>query len=204
MIKLSIVIPYYETFEFTYKLMKELSIQVTDEVEVILVDNGCNETRLDEFTFANIIHLDKNYGACHAWNVGLDQVRGKYIAFIDSDDMIMMNYVDELLDAVNKEYADEIIFNWIDYQKNKLVVKPFNRGIWKAIYRKEICPRFREEWVCNTDFPFQLDLRKIEHTKYYLDKTLYIYNSDRKGSITWRKRRGLLKNTFMEETKNEK
>ena len=196
MIKLSIIIPYYETYDLTVKLLKELQIQVTDEVEVILIDDGCNETRLDVFDFVKITHLDKNYGASHAWNVGIKQACGKFIAFIDSDDMIMMSYVEELLDAIDHDYADEILFNWIDYARNILVIHPTNRGIWKAIYRREIVPFFNEDYVCNTDEPFQLALKEIEHTKFYLSKTLYIYNSIREGSITWRKSRGLLRNEF--------
>jgi hypothetical protein len=49
MIKLSIIIPYYDTYNYTIKLLRELQIQLTDEVEVILVDDGCNETRFDQF-----------------------------------------------------------------------------------------------------------------------------------------------------------
>ena len=43
MIKLSLIIPYYDTYEYTIKLLKELRLQKTDEVEVILVDDGCDE-----------------------------------------------------------------------------------------------------------------------------------------------------------------
>ena len=196
MIKLSIIIPYFETYSLTVKLLKELQIQVTDEVEVILVDDGCNETRLDEFAFVKITHLDKNYGASHAWNVGIKQAQGKFIAFIDSDDMIMANYVSELLVAIDSDCGDEIIFNWLDYNRNILVKHPVNRARWKAIYRKEIVPFFDEKYVCNTDVPFQAGLLQVEHTKYYLDKVLYVYNSNRQGSITWRKCRGLLRNEF--------
>lgn len=194
LIKLSIVIPYYETYELTYRLLKELSIQVTDEVEVILVDDGCNETRLDEFTFANILHLDKNYGASHAWNVGIDKAVGKYIAFIDSDDMIMMNYVEELIKAIDAEYADEILFNFLDSTLNKLYLNSHCRAIWKAIYKRSICPHFDEAWKVNTDIPFQRALSKVSHSRYYLNKILYCYNSNRKGSITWRKHNNILQN----------
>lgn len=196
MIKLSIIIPYYQTYDFTYKLLRELSIQVTDEVEVILIDDGCNETRLDQFEFVKITHLDKNYGASHAWNVGLDQAQGKYIGFIDSDDMITMNYIEELLDAIDKEYADEILFNFIDYNRNYVYIEPKCRAIWKAIYKREIVPRFDESYKCNTDAPFRKQLYTTPHTKYYLNKTLYMYRSVREGSITWLKNRGLLKNDF--------
>lgn len=194
MIKLSIIIPYYETYEYTYKLLKELSIQITDEVEVILIDDGCNEKRLDSFDFVKITHLDKNYGASYAWNVGLSQATGKFIGFIDSDDMIMMNYIDELINAIDNDYADEIIFNFLDIDRNLLHKKPECRAIWKAIYRKEICPSFDERYKYNTDLPFRLKLVKTEHTKYYLEKVLYCYHSVRKDSITWKKHRKLLVN----------
>lgn len=193
MIKLSIIIPYYKTYEYTKALLKELSIQVTPEVEIILVDDGCHEYRLDEFKFVNIIHLDKNGGASHAWNVGLDRAQGKFIGFIDSDDMITMDYIERLLDAIDKDLADEIVFNFIDIDRNKIHINPTCRAIWKAIYRREICPRFNEQIFYNTDVPFKLRLMRTPHTRYYLDRVLYIYRSFREDSITWRKKRGLFK-----------
>jgi len=41
MVKLSIIIPYYETFDLTLKLLRNLAIQKTDEVEIILIDDYC-------------------------------------------------------------------------------------------------------------------------------------------------------------------
>ncbi|MBO7615100.1 MAG: glycosyltransferase family 2 protein [Bacilli bacterium] len=196
MIKLSIIIPYYETYDYTYKLLRELSIQVTDEVEVILIDDGCNETRLDQFDFVKITHLEKHCGASYSWNRGIEQAQGKFIAFIDSDDMIMMNYIEELLKAVDSDLADEVVFGFMDVDKCLCVKRPSCRAIWKAIYRREIVPKFDETYLCNTDLPFKRSLRETEHTKDYIDKVLYAYRSVREGSITWRKHHGEFKNNF--------
>jgi len=193
MIKLSIIIPYYDTYEYTIKLLKELQIQKTDAVEVILVDDGCNETRFDKFTEFTIIHSE-HIGASAAWNLGISKATGKYIGFIDSDDMIMMNYVKVLINAINRNLADEILFDWIDYDNNELVHMPDSKPIWKAIYRRNIVPCFDETWVCHTDWPFQEKLQSIKHTKYHLNKALYVYRSKRKNSISWKRKRGLLKN----------
>ncbi len=193
MIKLSLIIPYYDTYEYTIKLLKELRLQKTDEVEVILIDDGCNETRFDEFTEFIIIHSD-HVGASAAWNIGIKQATGAYIGFIDSDDMIMMNYVEELIDAIDKNLADEIMFDWLDYNANRVLYRPGARAIWKAVYRREIMPFFDETWVHHTDIPFQMRLKDMPHTKYHIDKTLYVYRSIRKNSITWKRKRGLLKN----------
>lgn len=193
--ELSIIISYYETFDFTYKLLKELEKQVNDKVEIILIDDGCNETRLDEFSnFVNITHLDKNYGASHAWNVGIDQAIGRYIGFIDSDDFISEDYIEVLLDAIDKDLADEIVFNfYIVPGKDALVRKPQCRAIWKAVYTHWLVPKFDEERKYHTDIPFANHLKRTKHSKYYLDKSLYYYNCFREGSITWKYRNGLFK-----------
>ena len=183
----------YDTYEYTIRLLKELRLQKTDEVEVILVDDGCNETRFDEFTEFTIIHSD-HVGASTAWNIGIRQATGTFIGFIDSDDMIMMNYVEELINAIDRDLADEILFDWVDYDENKIIIHPTARAIWKAIYRREIVPFFDETLVHHTDTPFQERLRAIPHTQCRLNKPLYIYRSVREGSITWRRVRDELKN----------
>ena len=193
MIKLSLIIPYYATYDYTIKLLRELQIQKTDEVEVILVDDGCNEVRFDEFTEFTIIHSD-HVGASAAWNIGIRQATGTYIGFIDSDDMIMMNYVELLLQAINQNLADEIMFDWVDFDRNCVTHNPISRAVWKAIYRREIVPFFDETLVHQTDVSFQKQLRILPHTVVQLDAPLYIYRSNRPESITWKHNQGLLKN----------
>lgn len=190
MIKLSIIIPYYDTFHYTIKLLRELQIQVTDEVEVILVDDGCSETRFDEFKEFKIIHVD-HIGASAAWNVGIKAATGKFIGFIDSDDMIMMNYIEELIHAIDMDLADEILFDWVDVNRNEVMKYPGARAVWKAIYRREIVPFFDEAYEHHTDMPFQDQLRNTPHTRKSLHKSLYCYRSRREGSITDRYRRGM-------------
>ena len=187
MIKLSIIIPYYNTYEYTIKLLKELQIQKTEEVEVILIDDGCNETRFDVFSEFIIEHKE-HLGACAAWNAGIARATGEYIAFIDSDDMISMDYVEQLLKAIDEIGKDEILFSWADPKTMQIMERPINRAIWKAIYRREIVPKFDEKLKYNTDAQFQKDLSKIRHSKGYLRRLLYFYNSDREGSITWNKK----------------
>lgn len=193
MVKLSILIAYYETYDLTIKLLKELQIQKMDEIEVVLVDDGCHETRFDKFKDFKIIHLDKNVGGASAWNVGLDYLKGKYIGFIDSDDMITMDYVDVLLKAIEEHDEDIIYFNWLDINANVLVRKPQNYALWKAIYKREIFPRFIDGMNLHMDVPVYEKLKADNHSEYYLDRVLYLYNSNRVGSITWKFNNGMIK-----------
>lgn len=188
--KLSIIIAYYKTYDLTLKLLKELSIQKTNEIEVILVDDGCYEKRFDVFKKFKIIHLEKNVGCSSAWNKGIENATGEYIGFIDSDDQITMDYVDVLLEALKEHNEDIIYFNWADFNNNNIVRHPQNYALWKAIYKKDIFPRFIDGMNYHNDVPVQDKLRSEKHTEYYIDRVLYIYNSNRVGSITWNHKNG--------------
>lgn len=188
--KLSIIIPYYKTYELTKKLLEVLQKQYDACVEIILIDDGCNETRLDEFKFVKITHLNKNYGASHAWNVGLKQATGEYIGFIDSDDMVTHNYIATLLYAIEKENTDEIIFDfWLNPDNTyntRRVRHPKCRAIWKAIYKRWLVPEFDETAKCKTDVPFKEHLKNTEHTVSYINIPLYYYFVGRQNSLTWK------------------
>lgn len=194
MVNLSIIIPYYNTYELTNKLLYSLIAQDNKEMEIILIDDGCNELRFDEWTGfenINIVHQE-NKGVSAARNKGIELAQGKYVAFVDSDDMVMPNYVDTLLDLINTRQDDIIYFNWLDINTNDVVVHPCNPAVWKAMYRKEMLPRFDETMKAREDFYFQQELNNIPHTSYYYDKVLYIYNSGRENSLSWKDKRGEL------------
>ena len=190
MVKLSIIIPYYETYELTDKLIQVLLPQLTDEVEVILLDDGCNEKRLDKYENSNffVIHIDKNKGGAFTCNLGIEMSEGTYIGFIDCDDLVSSNYIETLLNTINNHNEDVIFMDWQDMNTKKIIHHPNNYAYWKAIYKRDIIPRFTENTECNFDVPFYYDLNSKVYTKYYIDEILYFYNSYRVGSITWKKR----------------
>ena len=196
-IKLSIVIPYFETYELTDKLLTQLIIQKKKEIEIILIDDGCGEIRFDKkYDFYDddtikIIHKE-NGGVSSARNIGIRNSKGKYIAFVDSDDMVMPNYVNTLLELINNHEEDIIYFNWLDINTNEVIKHPNNPAVWKAIYKKEILPQFDETLKAREDYFFNQELDRQEHTKYYYDKVLYIYNSGRENSLTQKNLRGEL------------
>lgn len=188
MVKLSITIPYYKTYELTVKLLDKLIPQLTDEVEVFLTDDGCNEKRLDKYAKdINITHEKENRGGAFATNQGIRKATGKYIALIDSDDMIADDYIETLLKAIDEAPDDVIMFDWQDMNTGQIMHRPRNYAPWKAIYRREIMPLFHDGWIYSYDVPFQEELAKIPHTTTYLDKVLYYYNSNREGNLTQQK-----------------
>ena len=195
--KLSIIIPYYNTLPYTINLLKKLEKQMTDEVEIILVDDGCHElglyTLLDYGLFKNggvhinTLMLPENEGLSVARNVGFENSKGDYIVYIDSDDNVSNDYIKTILHKINEVDFDCCYFGWKAINQNLTVYiddKPplWNWAVWNAVYKRDLIEQFEGRKF--EDVSWQQKMRpkfkKIEH----IHKILYYYNNGREGSIT--------------------
>ena len=184
---LSIIIPYYKTLEETKRLLEVLIPQLNDNVEVILIDDGCKEEELDQYKEINIVHLPFNSGnASIPRNVGLDIANGDYIAFIDSDDMITDDYIEKIQHKMNSN-PDIIYLSWYSKKQSIIMnVKPskWNCAVWCRVYKKDIIgdTRFNPELKLAEDWEFNTHIKP--QTSLCIKKQIYIYNNGRKGSLT--------------------
>lgn len=185
--QLSIITPYYKAWEYTEKLAKVLEPQLNEEVEWIIVDDGCNEIRLDDLK-AKVIHLENNSGgASKPRNVGLDNAKGNYIAFIDADDNVSNDYIDRILKKTYRGY-DYFYIGFLIEDKPVLIInKPpkWNTCVWNTVYKRSLIgkQRFREDLVLAEDYDFNKRIRKGTHS--YIYKVLYYY-SNNPNSLTKR------------------
>ena len=188
MVKLSIIIPYYNTYEYIRNLLVMLKYQITDEIEIIIVDDGCNEKDLDRFEKDNIkiIHLPKNSGgASKPRNVGIDNAKGEYITFIDSDDMVSDNYISKILKVIEKK-PDIVFLSWESKaQKVIMNIQPpkWNCAVWCRVYKRDIIGnvRFDESLRIAEDWKFNQEVKW--KTKACIKEIVYYYNNGRKGSL---------------------
>ena len=184
--KLTIIIPYYNVLDHIKRLFTVLEPQLDDEVEVIIVDDGCNEKELDSLK-ARVIHLETNSGgAGKPRNVGIENAKGKYIAFIDADDMVTADYISEIKKKI-KEDKDIIYLSWVSNKHDVVVTdKPpmWNPTVWSKVYKRELIGDTRFEEVINyaEDKKFN-DMIKPK-TSSFVDKQVYVYNNDREGSLS--------------------
>ena len=138
--KLSIITPYYKTLEHTKELAKVLVPQLTNEVEWIIIDDGCNELKLDNLG-AKVIHLEYNTGnASVPRNIGIDESKGEYIAFIDSDDLVYEDYIKTILDKLDEDF-DYCFYGW-ESVKDKVLIEDnppgWNHCVWNCIYKRSL------------------------------------------------------------------
>ena len=194
--KLSIITPYYKTLPYTLDLARVLEPQLNDNVEWIIIDDGCNEKELDKLK-AKVIHLENPSGnASRPRNVGLDNAKGEYITFIDSDDLVSNDYVQKILEKT-KENWDYCYMSWSS-QRGTFIIQnqppKWNTSVWNCVYKKELIGnvRFNESKNIAEDEEFNLKVRK--GIKANITEVLYQYNWGRQDSLTTRYSKGEISN----------
>lgn len=109
--RLSIIIPYYNAKPYTDELLDVLAPQMSDQVEVILVDDGSPEPFTTEHKWVQVVRKD-NGGCASARNVGINLAKGDYISFLDADDLVPKYFVERLFKKFDEKPYDVIDFSW--------------------------------------------------------------------------------------------
>ena len=189
--KLSIIIPYYKALKYTKELMKVLEPQLTKEVEVVIVDDGCNESELDNFK-AKVIHLEHNSGSASTpRNVGIENSTGENLVFVDADDMVTKDFVKVLLDKIDSEDFDYCLFSW-HYNGEDIIIEDeppsWNTSACNCIYKRSLIgnERFNPNIRIGEDGEFNSRVRKGK--KANITKVLYFYNTTNENSVTYNAR----------------
>lgn len=183
--KLSIIIPTYNRNEYIVKLLDKLHNQMKDNVEVIVVDDH-SDIPLESSWF-KYIYLDENSGgASIPRNVGLDNAKGRYICFVDADDMVSDDYIETILEKTKEDWE----FCYISWQgkSNKVIIRDtaptWNCCVWNCVYKRDLIgdKRFDPKLKMAEDYDFNRKVRNGK--KANITKILYYYNEDTPNSLT--------------------
>ncbi len=128
---ISVVIPTYNRAGLIRQAVESVLVQEKEELEVIIVDDGSTDDTVNiireiDDDRIRLICLEKNSGACHARNVGIQAAKGEYIAFQDSDDVWYPGKLHKQMKYLLKENADIVFcaFNRVDTQSGRSFAFP--------------------------------------------------------------------------------
>lgn len=115
----SIVIPVYNAESTLAKCLDSLKAQTFHDFQAIMVENGskdCSAEICREYAKADarfeLFSMSENRGPSGARNTGLDYANGQYIAFVDSDDYVVPEYLHELHTAFTENDADVVFMGY--------------------------------------------------------------------------------------------
>ena len=112
---ISIIIPVYNTEKYVNKCIESLLGQTYQNFEIIIIDDGSSDSSpalcdafAAEYPKIRVIH-QKNKGLSAARNRGLELAQGEYVFFLDSDDYLNENALQNLVNVQQKYQADLVI-----------------------------------------------------------------------------------------------
>ena len=115
----TIGIPLYNGEDFIGRTMESALSQTYDNIEYLIVDDGSNDNSLDivkdyqvKHPRGNDIHIishSKNFGPAIARNRIIDEAKGEFLYFLDSDDVIREDTISTMMKHVMEDGAD-IVF----------------------------------------------------------------------------------------------
>jgi glycosyltransferase involved in cell wall biosynthesis len=111
----TVVVPVFNSERHIADCLESLLAQKLTGLQIICVDDGSSDGGCEiiaryrkRHAQIRLIKLPQNMGQGHARNVGLDAADGRYIQFVDSDDLLTPNAIRELLDLAEADGADAV------------------------------------------------------------------------------------------------
>ena len=199
--KISIIIPIYNAENYLKRCLNSVINQTLKDIEIICINDCSKDNSLEilkEYSKKDnrikIINLKENKGESKARNIGLDNTNSEYIAFLDNDDEIDLDFYEKLYNKAIKTNSDIVkagvdIINYDKkHQKDNLneLIKQNNSKLyfthywWSAIYKSSLIKgnniKFLEKYEIGEDILFLnqaiLNCKKLE----IIDNTYYHYH----------------------------
>jgi len=128
MVKLSIIVPVWNVYDYIDACLASLVKQTLTDIEIIVINDGSPDNSqeiIDKYTkkYPDKVksYIKENGGQGSARNLGIKKAHGKYLSFVDSDDFIDKNFAKDMVSIAEKEKADIVICDMIDLYKDREV-----------------------------------------------------------------------------------
>lgn len=110
----SIIVPTYKSNAYFGQCIDSAVNQTYENIEILLIDDGNDDPHFERYLSAEkirVIKHDSNYGLSVARNTGIQNAKGKYCLFLDDDDYLDKELVEQLVTKMEKQQPDVIFFN---------------------------------------------------------------------------------------------
>lgn len=185
--KISVIIPVYNVQKFLEKCLKSVVEQQFNNLEIIIIDDGSTDNSLEickrfkqKDNRIKIIESE-NYGVSHARNLGIEQITGNYVVFIDSDDYVSIDFISRLHYEIKKENADIIISGITMVSKNnelKTISDSEERFFYKEDFKKHFEELYDKNLInlqCNKMIKADI-VKQCRLNENYISGEDYIFN----------------------------
>ena len=214
--RISVIIPVHNAEKYLEKCLESMVNQLNEQDEILLMNDWSTDSSTqicEKYSkkYNNIFtQYNENGGPSKTRNLGLEKATGKYILFIDADDYLKENYIEKMLEDIEKYELTVCSYSFVYEDKNKIQEQKFSEKlkntslaipkddfiklyhtqllnlVWNKIYRADIIKknniRFDENITKGEDLLFNLDYISHMNTDIkIINESLYYYVSKPNG-----------------------
>ncbi len=140
--KISVIIPVYNTEKYLKKCLDSIIFQTLEDIEIICIDDcslDFSKQILEEYSNKDgrikLIYNEKNMGLSYTRNRGIDSANGQYIRFVDSDDFMDLNSLEDTFFLADKYDLDFLKFRYErEFNHSKITVVEYGADIDSYIF----------------------------------------------------------------------
>lgn len=192
----SVVVPVYKVERYLHRCVDSIIGQTLENLEIILVDDGSPDGCPEICEYYSRLHKNirvvhkNNGGLASARNAGMRVAMGKYLYFIDSDDWIEPETIQELYELAEKTQVDFVRFRpmyagWPNHKDGDVYDVGIERGMIEGLYTKEkieneVLPRV----IVTTDLrqgPILSAWASFFRREFLVENNLFFYEDVRYG-----------------------
>lgn len=160
----SVIVPMYNCEKYIERCIRSLIGQNYKQIEILVVDDGSTDDsarivkELQQESNSLKYIWQENQGASIARNKAIEEAEGKYLLFVDSDDYLSDNYIEDMVQSAERNHSELVIAGYtLVYADKKKSVEVIPKRYEKDIaeewaYRiSSCCSRLysREFWINN-------------------------------------------------------
>ena len=190
--KLSIIIPVYNSEKFLDKCLASIINQTYKNLEIIIINDGSTDNSkkiIDKYLkkYKKYIKYieQENSGQAHARNVGLKSASGDLITFVDSDDYILPTMYEDMINILKEKDVDMVMCDVSLEKEGKKTVysaTTFDNiyscpvSLWNKIFKRKILNNISFiEKIWYEDYNYFMNICLKNPTYALCKKPLYVY-----------------------------
>lgn len=138
---ISVIVPVYNVEKYLHRCIDSILAQTYSDFELLLIDDGSKDSSgeiCDEYAAKDsrvrVFHKE-NGGVSSARNLGLENAKGEYVTFCDSDDYVGEDWLDSYREVMH-ENVDLAIQGYYIIDKDKTIKKKLSQSIGYAVDEK--------------------------------------------------------------------
>lgn len=190
---ISVMMPTYNNGKYIKQAIESIYAQKYDNIEIIVIDDGSTDNTkelLKQYKDIKYFYIEHK-GISFARNIALENSKGEYIAFCDSDDYWLPEKINTQIQYFKDHPECEIVFTKYEnifendeLKKNKramhekLIENSFKQYLPSTVLRKDLFDRFGAfdenfSGIEDAEFIYRISMKGI-NVKHYIDKVFYI------------------------------